>query len=77
MARIPEFAFNQLQRICDVLAETSTGLTGSEIGRYLNRLWTYIILNTRNPVIKILLPGNYYEYQYKRFSGWLFIVCLG
>lgn len=38
MATIPQFSDGQLQRICDVLADTSTGLTGSEIGRLLREL---------------------------------------
>jgi uncharacterized protein (TIGR02391 family) len=35
MAVIPKFNEANLQAICDVLANTGTGLTGSEIGRYL------------------------------------------
>lgn len=35
MIRIEEFKDSQLERICSVLADTSTGLTGSEIGRLL------------------------------------------
>jgi hypothetical protein len=38
MAAIPTFELNVLERICDVLAETTTGLTGSEIGRLLMNL---------------------------------------
>lgn len=38
MARIPLFEPSVLERICDVLADTSTGLTGSEIGKLLRRL---------------------------------------
>jgi hypothetical protein len=38
MAAIPEFGEAHLQRVCDILAETSTGLTGSEIGRLLRQL---------------------------------------
>jgi uncharacterized protein (TIGR02391 family) len=38
MSAIPEFDKNYLQRICDVLGDTHTGLTGSEIGRYLAQL---------------------------------------
>lgn len=38
MAAIPEFGAAHLQRICDVLADTSTGLSGSEIARLLKRL---------------------------------------
>jgi uncharacterized protein (TIGR02391 family) len=38
MAAIPQFADTILERICDILGETSTGLTGSEIGRYLRQL---------------------------------------
>ncbi len=38
MAAIPEFDPLVLERICDVLADTSTGLTGSEIGKLLRRL---------------------------------------
>ena len=35
---IPKFNESVLQKVCDVLADTSTGLTGSEIGRLLDRL---------------------------------------
>jgi len=35
VATVESFADNMLQRICDVLADTSSGLTGSEIGRLL------------------------------------------
>lgn len=38
MAAIPEIDSVVLERICDVLADTSTGLTGSEIGKLLRRL---------------------------------------
>lgn len=38
MAAIPEFSANVLERICDILGDTQTGLTGSEIGRYLGQL---------------------------------------
>jgi uncharacterized protein (TIGR02391 family) len=38
MAAIPPFEKTVLERICDVLGDTSTGLTGSEIGKLLNRL---------------------------------------
>lgn len=38
MAAIPSFGDAHLQRICDILADTSTGLTGSEIGRLLEQL---------------------------------------
>jgi uncharacterized protein (TIGR02391 family) len=38
MAAIPAFEPNALERICDVLADTSTGLTGTEIGRLLKNL---------------------------------------
>lgn len=38
MAAIHQFADTVLVRICDILADTSTGLTGSEIGRYLRQL---------------------------------------
>jgi hypothetical protein len=34
MAAIPSFEFSVLERICEVLADTSTGLTGSEIGKF-------------------------------------------
>jgi hypothetical protein len=35
---VPSFPLNVLERICDVLADTSTGFTGSEIGKLLTRL---------------------------------------
>jgi hypothetical protein len=35
MAAIPKFDEANLQAISDILGETSAGLTGSEIGRYL------------------------------------------
>jgi uncharacterized protein (TIGR02391 family) len=35
MAVIPKFNEANLQAICDILGHTTTGLTGSEIGRYL------------------------------------------
>jgi len=38
MAAIPQFSDTVLERICDILGDTSTGLTESEIGRYLGRL---------------------------------------
>lgn len=38
MPAIPTFDDTHLERICDVLADTSTGLTGSEIGRILRDL---------------------------------------
>jgi uncharacterized protein (TIGR02391 family) len=38
VAAIPPFDEALLQRICDVLADTSEGLTGSEIGRVLAQL---------------------------------------
>lgn len=38
MATIPQFTETVLERICDILGDTSTGLTGSEIGRYLRQL---------------------------------------
>jgi len=33
--RIPSFNEANLEQVCNVLGDTSTGLTGSEIGRYL------------------------------------------
>lgn len=36
LATTPAFEDAQLQRICDVLGDTSSGLTGSEIGRILS-----------------------------------------
>lgn len=36
MAAIPSLDDGQLEAICEVLGDTSGGLTGSEIGRYLN-----------------------------------------
>lgn len=38
MAAVPEFGAAQLQRICDILADTSSGLTGSEISRLLRQV---------------------------------------
>lgn len=38
MAAISCFSDTVLERICDILGDTSTGLTGSEIGRYLRQL---------------------------------------
>jgi uncharacterized protein (TIGR02391 family) len=38
MPAIPEFSHTELESICGVLADTSTGLTGSEIGSILARL---------------------------------------
>jgi hypothetical protein len=38
MAAITKFDPVVLERICDVLADTGTGLTGSEIGKLLRRL---------------------------------------
>lgn len=38
MAAIPSFSDVHLERICDVLADTTTGLTGSDIGRLLRDL---------------------------------------
>lgn len=35
MAALPKLDEANLQAICDILGDTSTGLTGSEIGRYL------------------------------------------
>ena len=38
MAAVPSFDLGVLERICEVLAATSTGFTGSEIGKFLSRL---------------------------------------
>jgi uncharacterized protein (TIGR02391 family) len=38
MSAIPEFSDTQLENICNVLADTSRGLTGSEMGTMLARL---------------------------------------
>ncbi len=38
MAAIPQFSNSVLERICDILGDTSTGLTGSEIGRRVGQL---------------------------------------
>jgi uncharacterized protein (TIGR02391 family) len=38
MAAVPSFELGVLERICEVLADTSTGFTGSEIGKFLSRL---------------------------------------
>jgi uncharacterized protein (TIGR02391 family) len=38
MANIPPFDNQVLQRVCDVLGDTQTGLTGSEIGKHLREL---------------------------------------
>jgi hypothetical protein len=37
MPGIPQLSENQLEAVCDVLGETSTGLTGTEIGNLLAR----------------------------------------
>ena len=37
MASVPAFEETHLERLCIILAETSTGLTGSEIGRLLQQ----------------------------------------
>src|SRR5258708_6426409 len=37
MAAIPKLGETHLQAICDILADTATGLTGSELGRLLSR----------------------------------------
>jgi len=33
--KVPSFNEANLEQVCDVLGDTSSGLTGSEIGRYL------------------------------------------
>jgi hypothetical protein len=38
MAYVPPFADNVLKKICDVLGNTESGLTGSEITELLDRL---------------------------------------
>lgn len=38
MAMIPEFSQNHLERICEILGDTVSGLSGSQIGKYLNQL---------------------------------------
>jgi hypothetical protein len=38
MARIPPFADNVLEKICDILGDTYAVLTGPEIGELLHRL---------------------------------------
>lgn len=38
MPTIPEFDLSALERICDVLADTSTGVTGSEMAKLLAQL---------------------------------------
>jgi hypothetical protein len=35
MPTIPPFDLRALERVCDVLGDTSTGLTGSEMGKLL------------------------------------------
>lgn len=37
MARVQRFHHNALESICEVLGETNSGLTGTEIGKYLAR----------------------------------------
>lgn len=37
MAAIPRFPENALESICNILGDTQTGLTGTEIGKYLAR----------------------------------------
>lgn len=38
MPAIPEFDLTAVERFCEILADTSTGLTGSEIGKLLGQL---------------------------------------
>jgi uncharacterized protein (TIGR02391 family) len=38
MASIPSFDLGVLERVCEVLADTSSGLTGSQIGKLLGQL---------------------------------------
>ena len=38
MAAVPSFELSVLERICDVLADTSAGLTGTQIGKLLSQL---------------------------------------
>jgi uncharacterized protein (TIGR02391 family) len=38
MGAVPSFDLSVLERVCEVLADTSTGLTGSEIGKLLGQL---------------------------------------
>src|SRR2546425_626770 len=38
MASIPEFDLTTLKRILEIMADTSTGMTGSEIGKLLGQL---------------------------------------
>jgi uncharacterized protein (TIGR02391 family) len=38
MSAIPEFDLSALERLCEVLADTSSGLTGGEIGKLLAQL---------------------------------------
>ncbi len=38
MAALAAFDLSVLERICEVLADTSTGLTGSEIGKLLSQI---------------------------------------
>jgi uncharacterized protein (TIGR02391 family) len=37
MARVEKFPLNVVERICEVLGDTESGLTGSEIGKYLSQ----------------------------------------
>jgi len=38
MAAVPSFELSVLERICDVIADTSAGLTGTQIGKLLSQL---------------------------------------
>jgi len=38
MPTIPEFDLSALERVCDVVADTSTGLTGRGMAKLLGRL---------------------------------------
>jgi hypothetical protein len=42
MPAIPSLPPPVLQKLCDVLGDTAAGLTGSEIGRYLNASWEFM-----------------------------------
>lgn len=55
MAAIPPLELNVLERICDTLADTSTGLTGSEIGRLLMKL------NIADPIPQMTKRHRLYE----------------
>lgn len=47
MAEIPKLGENHIQAICDIIGDTSQGLTGSDIGRLLSQC----VIQDRNPAM--------------------------